>query len=59
MQQLPVSFVFEKKLSHRNHTIIVRVRRFLQKVSCLFENAKPAFSNSSGLKSVYQKAPFS
>jgi len=45
-------FVSLKKLGHGSYML-----RF-QTVFCPHENEKPAFSNSSGLKSVFQKLRF-
>ena len=51
------------KLGQGNHVTIVTSsfseRVVFQIVSCPPKNAKPAFLNSSGLRSVFQKAPFS
>ena len=53
-------FVFGKgKVGQGNHVIIVTSIVFeklhFQNVFCPHENEKPAFSNSSGLKSVFEK----
>ena len=41
--------------SHDNRNVIVFKQLRFQNVFHVFENAKPAFSNSSGSKSVFEK----
>ena len=51
-------FVFEENSSGKSHDyreVIVFEKLHFQSVFCPHENEKPAFSNSSGLKSVFEK----
>ena len=49
-------FVFEKSRDYRDVIVFEKIR--FQNVFSLHENGKPAFSNSSCLKSVFQKLCF-
>ena len=51
-------FVFEKKIHSGKSCDYCQNLRF-QNVFRPNENEKPGFSNSSGLKSAFEKAPFS
>lgn len=55
-------FVFEKNTGRKNHMIIVGYHHFRKALSSKSfrprQNANPAFSNSSGLKSIYEKLCF-
>ena len=56
-------FVFEKILEKGNHIVIIVTSSFLkspvfQNVLFLHKNAKSTFSNSSGLKRVFEKLRF-
>ena len=51
---------FTLKTHHRFsfHTALEKLIHHFQNVACLHENQKPSFSNSSGLKSVFEKLCF-
>ena len=55
-------FVFEintgRKITWLSSVIIIFEKLYLQKVFRPLQNADPAFSNSSGLKSIYEKLCF-
>ena len=50
----PQSFVFEEKISQGNHMINNHDVIVYETFSPTLKNAKPVFSNSSGLKSVFE-----
>ena len=61
MLHLHSTVILDLRLTGKSHdyceVIVLNNVRF-QNVFCLHKNERPAFSNSSGLKSVYEKLRF-